>query len=165
MIQVRRRRKLWLRSGLDLQFDGNAMLNARKLYRNFSLRPQQGLGLSAAVPPVIPVPWLSAAARLALSRSGFSGHQWQKSLSSFRESVLSLSCATLLVMYSPMCHTLCLTLCCQTIFHNPAALALCVWLYHPAKESPFSSLYLGRCVCVTKQRRPLSLDPRSFCFP
>lgn len=111
------------------------------------------------------VPWLSAAARLALSRSGFSGHQWQKSLSSFRESVLSLSCATLLVMYSPMCHTLCLTLCCQTIFHNPAALALCVWLYHPAKESPFSSLYLGRCVCVTKQRRPLSLDPRSFCFP
>lgn len=35
-------------------------LLARKLHRNFSLRPQQGLGLSAAVPPVIPVPWLAA---------------------------------------------------------------------------------------------------------
>lgn len=36
MIQVRRRRKLWLRSGLGLQFDGNAMLNARN-YTEISL--------------------------------------------------------------------------------------------------------------------------------
>lgn len=141
MIQVRRR-KLWWRSGLGLHLMEMPCLLARKLYRNFFPRPfWRGLGLSAAVPPAIPV------SHGCLLGDRFNGHHWQQSLSCWREAVLFLSHATLLVMYSPMCRGLCIvrlsTLPISTIFHSPAALALCVGLYYPAKESLLSSLWLG----------------------
>lgn len=152
-------------------------LLARKLHRNVS-PSSTGLRAQCCSSSVIPAfhgcYWRQAEVWLTLSRSGFTGHQWQKSLSCWREAALSLSHATLLVMYSPMCHTLCMTLSdfvlsdCplfpSALFSIVQQLWLCLALPSSRRE-PIITTVVGRWVCVTKQHRPLSLDPRSFCFP
>lgn len=89
------------------------MLTCKKIIQKFLSQASTGLRAQGCCSSSHScVPWLSAwrhaAVWLSLSRSGLTGHQWQESLSCWREAVLSLSHATLLVMYSPICHTLCL---------------------------------------------------------
>ena len=149
---MRRRRKLWARSVLGPQFDGNATFTCKNIMQKFLPQPsssdRHGLGLSA-VPSVIPVSHgclLGDMEQHALLRADlgsvditvrnhsavggrqFSPHPMPPSLQSHtvpraEDSVVRWSTFPI-----------------STIFHSPAALALCVWLYYPAKESLLSSL-------------------------
>lgn len=166
-----------MRSVLGLQFDGNAIFTCKNIMPKFLPQPSssdiqlRARCCSSFSHSCVPWPtaWRHAAAWLALSRSGFSGHHCQKLLSRWREAVLSPPHATVLPgVCSPkssgLCTVNCPTFPVSTIFHSPAALVLCVWLYYPAKREPVV-ICVAVWVCMTKQRRPVSLDPRSFWFP
>lgn len=140
-----RRRKLWARSVLHLQFDGNAIFTCKNIMQTFLLQlsspDRHSVGLSAVVPSVIPVSHCCLLGDMQQhgflqALLGLGAHHCQKSLRHWREAVLCPPYATIPpVTYSPRCRGLCMVrssvVPISTIFHTPAALALCVWLYYP----------------------------------
>lgn len=135
-------------------------LLARKWYRNFSPRPLgQGLGLSAAVPPAIH----SLAVCLETCSSKACSEQIWVQWTSVAETTQLLEGGS-----SPPipCHpssNVQRILYCQTAHSShqcSSSGSVCLALLS-SKREPIIISVAGGWVCVTKQHRPLSLDPRS----
>lgn len=149
-----RRRKLWARSVLGLQIDGNAIFTCKNITQQFLPQPsstdRHSLGLSAVVPSVIPASPgcllgdvqqhgllradlgsvdITVRNHSAIGRRQFSPRQCHRP-SSHAQSQVQRTLYGQTVHFFPI----------SAIFHSPAALALCVWLYYPTKESLLSSL-------------------------